>query len=144
MEDRKYYTPDIEDFFYGYLYEVLDGSLWIKQEFGQHYEPYDEISDNTVRTKYLDKEDIESLGWVYSKNDYAIVNGALTLDDHIYFDKPNYKLIWSDRRKTITLFIKDVTLLESTEEFGTWAQLREFPCKSLNELRKITKWLKIG
>lgn len=142
-EEEKYYIPTIDEFFYGYKYEVLERNNWIPQGFGQHYEPYDDIRDNKVRTKYLDKNDIISLGWEYNKNDYSFVNGALTIDDHIYFDKPNYKLIFSDRRKTISLFIEDVTKIKSCNEFGTWVNLQEFPCKSINELKKIMEWLNI-
>lgn len=67
----KYYTPSLEEFHIGFEYELQGGlqSGIIK------YEPNDDcligdvlywISKGTVRVKYLDKEDIESLGWVES------------------------------------------------------------------------------
>jgi hypothetical protein len=69
-----YYTPEIEEFHVGFEYEWFDGSSWNKvtQEIfdgglfdngdGEHPFEY-QLSDVGIRVKYLDKEDIESLGF---------------------------------------------------------------------------------
>ena len=71
METNKYYTPELSEFYIGFEYEFFDKNekKWTLFE----YEPYDDclvgdvigwINDNKVRVKYLDYDDIESLGWV--------------------------------------------------------------------------------
>lgn len=79
MENNLYYTPTIEEFHIGFEYEYMNGDLWEKSKItiqdyksdGPDYERSDswfqeEILGGirTIRVKYLDKEDIESLGWL--------------------------------------------------------------------------------
>lgn len=67
----KYYTPTIEEFHVGFEYEVQ-----LSKEFDQwmpvqitpenHAMNFDRLDKlETTRVKYLDREDIESLGWEY-------------------------------------------------------------------------------
>ncbi|AGO48994.1 hypothetical protein N356_gp101 [Cellulophaga phage phi14:2] len=64
----KYYTPEIEEFHIGFEYEWLDdeegGDNWIKANTPTtiELEGYEDITYG-LRVKYLDKEDIESLGF---------------------------------------------------------------------------------
>ena len=70
-ENNKYYTPSIEEFYIGFLYEYKDyKNDWIKDDYclRQDYEGFDNTSPfywsednliNNIRVKYLDKEDIE-------------------------------------------------------------------------------------
>jgi hypothetical protein len=75
MENEvKYYTPAIEEFHVGFEFEEFDGVNWIKSnnESGQYLSWFmDSVSINLglprVRVKYLDKEDIESLGWKFEE-----------------------------------------------------------------------------
>ena len=114
----KYYTPEISQFHVGFEYEymprtwnwILDasGKDWIKESFsascGQDgecelHEIEKSIEENKLRVKYLDREDIESLGWVlkqqglpneeyfgwekFQKNDYGLFlaeNGYVGID----------------------------------------------------------------
>ena len=73
MELNKYYTPEIEELHVGFECELLDieqglfGKCTIKEN--------DILSDELFRVRYLDKEDIESLGWIQYKefnNHYRI------------------------------------------------------------------------
>lgn len=76
MEDNKYYTPSIEEFHVGFEYQhtgLLDINQ-IKEEFYNfNYDLKDKsleeinyaINNNWIRVKYLDQEDIESLGWTF-------------------------------------------------------------------------------
>ena len=71
----KYYTPEIEEFFVGFEYEWLnEENKWIKEssptEISQ--EGFDEQTYG-LRVKYLDKEDIESLGFKEGSKDFYIV-----------------------------------------------------------------------
>lgn len=81
IEDKKYYTPTIEEFHIGFKYEFMNGNLWEESEMtiqdykcsGADYEIQGSWFEEellggirTVRVKYLDKEDIESLGWKYT------------------------------------------------------------------------------
>lgn len=73
--ENKYYTPDISEFHVGFEYERMNGTDWEKAELtnvdcwgtmARGYEnEFEEIDSliRSVRVKYLDKEDIESLGF---------------------------------------------------------------------------------
>jgi len=72
MEDNKYYIPTINEFYVGFEYEVLDKEFWIKKDdFSNSYDYEDscfygllkDLDKGNIRVKYLDKEDIESLGF---------------------------------------------------------------------------------
>lgn len=83
---EKYYTPTLEEFHIGFEFEQKagfgDGTVktteqyeiaeWIKRVFSTNEAPYLErtmtgrnsvLHPPAVRVKYLDQEDIESLGW---------------------------------------------------------------------------------
>lgn len=69
----KYYTPTIEEFHIGFEYEEAstiptylhwDKATWGKDPNVEFEFLYSGIRDEHIRVKYLDKEDIESLGWV--------------------------------------------------------------------------------
>lgn len=112
ISDNKYYTPTIEEFYFEFEYEELIGEEWIpRPSFNIHdhciadydgiieFDLYNLIENKKVRVKYLDQEDIESLGFkqdsLYSfrKNDWIIeVNlnelhiGKDTLDIYLVSD----------------------------------------------------------
>lgn len=75
MSDSKYYTPSIEEFHNGFEYEWnYKGEGWKKdshsfgtsmdENAGDWYEFSPENPKTEVRVKYLDREDIESFGWI--------------------------------------------------------------------------------
>lgn len=75
----KYYTPDISEFHYGFEFEVLNKkeAYWIESEpegkwlwnsvdygiFSDINNTQRLILDKSIRVKYPDQSDIESLGW---------------------------------------------------------------------------------
>lgn len=68
----KYYTPSIEEFHVGFEYEYSGnkGKEWDADSIENLYDFEDLIDDiryGDIRVKYLDKEDIESLGFKFSK-----------------------------------------------------------------------------
>lgn len=82
MENNLYYTPTIEEFHVGFEYEYMNGDMWEESEMriqdyksdGPDYERSDSWFEEeilggirTVRVKYLDQSDIESLGWIHKQ-----------------------------------------------------------------------------
>lgn len=69
MEKDKYYVPDLEEFHVGFEFECLLGDKWFEIKARLHHfckTKYTEISlmeGGELRVKYLDQEDIESLGF---------------------------------------------------------------------------------
>ena len=93
----KYYTPELEEFHIGFEYEWLnENNEWIKETSPIEITIKD-FNKQTygLRVKYLDKEDIKSLGWEL-KTDLYIKNN-LTLQVHKnsitiqYYDNFNNK-----------------------------------------------------
>jgi len=84
--ENKYYTPSIKEFHVGFEFEFSDyvsspkePSEWHKGNFGSNtahifdqesweYHLEDQINKGHIRVKYLDKEDVESLGFKYEKH----------------------------------------------------------------------------
>lgn len=74
MENNKYYTPSIEEFHEGFEFEFCHYDYpengWKKYntpEFNWEREdcPFGRKDLSEFRVKYLDREDIESLGWIW-------------------------------------------------------------------------------
>ena len=77
MTNNNYYTPSIEEFHVGSEYEQLEASdaangpepelSWVKKQVYHGFGCFDEdrwaLEENEIRVKYLDKEDIEELGF---------------------------------------------------------------------------------
>jgi hypothetical protein len=74
MKENKYYTPSIEEFHVGFEYErfiprsnATEEECWDKLSMSVNYLSLDELDDEIIekeiRVKYLDKEDIEDLGF---------------------------------------------------------------------------------
>jgi len=74
--ENKYYTPTIEEFHIGFEYETYElyetPNRWKINIFGEEHMELDYIvfllmeHPDMIRVKYLDKEDIESLGFTQS------------------------------------------------------------------------------
>lgn len=87
LQNTKYYTPSIEEFHVGFQYEWLEDYTgeWTKEviNINTPLTYFRDDADVEHRVKYLDKEDIESLGFkqtvhtVYkiSKNSFKQVEG---------------------------------------------------------------------
>ena len=89
MEKSKYYTPEIEEFCVGFecefkSYDKNNKEQWDKRVIGIHsfqessYEQIDYKSN--WRVKYLDGQDIESLGWKLNTDLY--IRNNITLQVH--------------------------------------------------------------
>jgi ribosomal protein S13 len=128
----KYYTPELNEFHIGFEYEYEDinesGSTtsWYKTIvkenecyiIDQHLKYSDDLN---LRVKYLDKEDIESLGWKL-KNDLYIKDD-LTLQVH---------------KNSITIKYYD----NFNNEWRT--KVEQINIKNKSEFIKLLKQLQIG
>lgn len=133
MEENKYYIPEIEDLSVGYECELNIPNLpdikggWKKisltnETLNNYFSLVRLPSYKTfVRTKYLDKEDIESLGWKFDAN---------KADDYKYY--LNSYILYFPYAEEEPILIKDQ---KNTLFYGE--------CKSINELKTIMKFLNI-
>lgn len=136
---NKYYTPEIEEFHVGFEYEDKffnypeEEKNWKKRV----YEVNDSyslqlvatrIKLDCIRVKHLDREDIESLGFKYSR-----YSGSYTQ----YFTKDNVEIsIGSGHRKDSPLRVKRIWSISNEIVFkGT--------IKNKSELKKLLKQLGI-
>ena len=141
----KYYTPEIEEFYHGFEYEVWYSSAytkenWIKETFEfydkdeiYHYDSVDLIpsfksNGDSIRVKYLDKEDIESLGF------------SQITDDCFNISNINYRgLVDCDLR----ILIRKTILIYIIEPNDTSHTLFTGNIKNKSELVKLLKQLQI-
>lgn len=145
---EKYYVPQIEEFHIGFEFEFLEkGGPLLREE--DRYEKWvSEIADsdwleivstdwedapeeyhNRVRVKYLNREDIESFGFILNAQDWY---DELTVN--IKPDVYGYK-IWKLRcqHRPDTKWFK----LEALFEDDAWYTLFEGMVKNKSELRKL-------
>lgn len=145
MLDKKYYTPDPEDLFIGYECEevynkhgdwcksmpVVDGICidnlidGIKGRTGYSSKP-------EIRTKYLDKEDILSLGWILTGEELK------TYSHWCNFQTKDWNLSVQLNDKYFPRLLNLRAL-----KHCSWKGNIKIECKSINELRKIMKFINI-
>ncbi len=99
--ENKYYTPQIEEFYVGFEYEVqcIDNAQWgiaiCGQGFGSFDDDIDDLEEGRIRVKYLDREDVESLGFKEDKE-------RTSLPTITHYGKNNLSLTYeTDNRLTI-------------------------------------------
>jgi len=100
MENNKYYAPKLEEFHSGFEYEYsYQGGEWINTTFdigagdiSEMEGTYHEFSPNCpytkCRVKYLDREDLESLGFA-ALEESKIAELGLGHRDNLYYKKCN-------------------------------------------------------
>jgi hypothetical protein len=124
----KYYAPDREEFYEGFLYEYngsKDLDLWTSMSHSYNIAtlfPEGAFSGSRVRVKHLDREDIESLGFELSQ---------------IPFDSFEYEYHLEIYGSTIgtVIFNKDGTI-DELELYGAI-----FSVRNISELKKLLKQL---
>lgn len=126
--ENKYYTPEIEEFHVGFEFEYLPPlwatgmeRVWVKYSWvnklaivGLHDNCISignvTMKDNCLRVKFLDKDDIESLGWGWSENDMCWEIGDYIMD----FEYEDHRICveeYSDDKKFVGI-IKNKAELE--------------------------------
>lgn len=128
--NNKYYTPTRDEFFEGFEFEFNTGNEGWRKDISDGRLPYSFFTEkykDLARVKYLDKEDIESLGWKYDtkENYYSYM-------DYKEFFKSNNTLFSNFKNKTI----------------GIWDIASNFKfngiIKNKSELKKLMKQLGIN
>ena len=145
--ENKYYTPTIEEFHVGFEYEELSGTDseggedWSTREiihsFGAFDEDIDALEDGFIRVKYLDKQDIEELG--FKRLNSKILDNILDEYRIPYNDSTNeiISLIIREGRVVISYGYKETPL----DKFKTWFAGY---IKNKSELKRVLKMLDIN
>ena len=133
----KYYKPEIEEFHVGFEYEVEDlgddgrTRVWRPQVFeGEETRTYfiEELENHEMRVKYLDKSDLESLGFYLQ---YPDLSSSPFINKDIYKDNACIIDIRSNNMVSITK-----CNYPNTSTLG-------FKIKNKSELKKLLKQLGI-
>lgn len=137
-ENKQYYVPDRESLYIGYCCEILNAAdaqqRWATITIDQQFLPIAlRISERGIRTKYLDKADIESLHWKWDEDkDYGQKFYQEVGDKYWILHTE-----WGDTNVTI------VEYREKLEGPNRWITKFDGECKSINELKKLMRWLNI-
>ena len=145
----KYYTPELEEFYTGFEYETCNfkNKIWIKKITDMNiisltsciYDENPELFKNEYRVKYLDKEDIESLGFIITKDNEEV---ELSLESKRYIGGPSV----GDDYKIIILYgldNKEMWIYKKCNN-GYEDDLFKGLIKNKSELIKLLKQLQIG
>ncbi len=151
---EKYYTPQIEEFCVGFEYEYfseglsdldIDGiSGWYKTKFTFDIEKYEQRSPTKkVRVKFLDKDDIESLGFSFESTN-KIRNWYKGPEEWFNETIPGSP---SGRYWGFTLIHDpefNVCIIESMTNSGETERFFEGIIKNKSELKKLLKQLGVN
>jgi hypothetical protein len=131
--ENKYYTPEIEEFHVGFEYEgesYISGR-WIKHTLSEGDHLDIEKIYKTARVKYLDREDIESLG--FEELETMLSN------------PPIYR--YGNKDTGVTLNLRNqkvgITIPERERAVGGYRTIFEGTIKNKSELKKLLKQLGI-
>lgn len=143
--ENKYYTPKIEEFYVGFEYQVLyrnvDSQWWVDKNWKTNDSVHNFFNlqvprsyniPSSVRVKYLDKEDIESLGFKQNLNEHKLVKFPVFEKECKY---GLLKLYFSTEIKDIRISIINLNKNETNIFIGE--------CKNKSELKKLLKQLNI-
>ena len=121
VEDSKYYVPSIKEFHVGFEYLCCYGVDWDKipddlaNEFvrtfiGETIKEVEEyLGDDSIRVKYLDREDIESLGYIQSIRESYYESGGF----QIYYDGKHHQL--SILNENAEYLVRDIYVWNKSE-----------------------------
>lgn len=143
--ENKYYTPSIEEFHVGFSYELRQADKWYPTIFLANECLCDFVNTDGYRVKYLDKEDIESLGF----RDNCVENMVPRegVPSHTYF----YLVEKQSENEVVLLDLifypnsKQVTLVRQVRAGGKIKENDIFKgvIKNKSELRKLMEQINI-
>jgi hypothetical protein len=144
--EEKYYTPTIEEFHVGFEYEYRQIDKWDKRVFeandfsGSYAQPdalevY--IKEDRLRVKYLDEEDITSLGfqWGASCDNYSLYSSKDFIDAGV----KRYLRITHYKEKNIC----QIETLES-DRLGRYSAKFDGVIKNKSELKRVLNQIGYG
>ena len=109
MENNKYYTPELSEMHVGFEYEsLIHTKEWIEVNYTEldQNTKYD-IENGLIRCKFLDKEDIESFGFIHDRS-YMFNLGQYRL----HFIQPDNELdiihIYDNESNDDTIFLGNI------------------------------------
>lgn len=152
MEDKTHYAPTIEEFHVGFEYEIKP----FNKEWGEHDRSFiypdgiynytrihgiesleSPIEKGCVRVKYLDKEDIESFGFVYDKT-------SIPGETQWKFYKDNVCLFYRPKTKELGTFTVDPSKNDYMMEYiMDNKQAHILIIKNKSELKRLLNQLRI-
>lgn len=153
MELNKYYMPEIEEFHVGFEYErfvprpnINEEECWEKIIMSVNYLSLDdidnEIIEKEIRVKYLDREDIESLGFndfKHSVADWYKLEKRVP-DGYCHYGYWNcFRLVHEYTNHKVKIIAYEYNF-EEKDEFV----LFQGSCKNKSELIKLLKQLGIN
>lgn len=146
MEEQinKYYCPDITELYVGYECQIRNTYY---SDLKEGWSETKKIDVNTIkfivnsfipehlihiRTPYLSKEDIESLGWSHT-------GGQMISGGRQDYQKDGFFLTWPINYKTPTIIE-----IHNDGDYDEYETFFKGECKSKNELKKIMEYLGIS
>lgn len=138
--EEKYYTPKIEEFHVGFEFEYNNKhNGWEKDsmKFPNNYAFLFDVRthEDIIRVKYLDREDIESLGWELDQ----------TVKGDSFFYHKNYNMMSEIEpclcftpKQEMNIHIYDVSSPLNTKDYTALLKI-----KNKSELKKLMKQLNI-
>ena len=156
-DESKYYIPTIEEFHVGFNYEIWEKKLvydkvWkfrvnkyifnekqVTQTFF-NYNFIEDLREGKIKVKLLDKEDIESLGFISSN----VIDVLKEEDEFIKgFEKNTYILYIQEDKKLVIYNQKEYDISNKITGNCTEEILFKGYIKNKSELRKLFKMLNI-
>jgi len=145
----KYYTPEIDEFPYGQEYRQLIDGKWEHRACLMHgpispAAPFS-LFQCDFRIKYLDKEDIECMGWMFESkfehNLWPYEDYRMERKGRVYFLRWRYCYTAPLVRHNISIMMEDVH--RSVDVDGKKRKRTMFECtvKNKSELRKLMRML---
>jgi len=137
--ENKYYTPNLNEFYVGFRCEIKNEAFTQEKFILETCNKFfmknirDKINVNSIRVKYLDKEDIKELGWIEVKKGNAYKN------DYFVIEKSNdesYELIYHQDTPT------DINIFYHNEKGST--KIFDGIIKNYNKLQTLMNELDIG
>ena len=137
----RYYTPTVEEFHVLFKFEKHDGISWIRcdgnrKEVWEVIEGWFEEDPKWYRVKYLDRKDIEELGWEYDSTEDGIEKYFMLITGNEGGIPGIYQLTFSAENKTVRILHKlGITDFE--------VLIGMIQIKNYNELKTLQKQLGI-
>ncbi len=140
MDEQKYYTPFVADFFEGYLFEVNIDGKWVEVRYSLA-EGY--LNKLEYRTRYLSRQQIEAEGWAFKyDSEKSVINPHCQVFDGMEDSLGQFVSLYYIAKSSRMLISVPRTLNNSGVGSGS-VNLFAGQCKSVNELRKIMRWVGI-
>jgi len=106
MEQSKYYTPDIKELRVGFEYEYSgnkgkDWDIGIIESLYDFEDLIDDLRYDDIRVKYLDRLDIEEVGFTYLEDQGMSENNGyrFTIPDNTFFRSFYHLFYWKTNNR---------------------------------------------